>query len=121
MAQTAMRSLASLVLATSVLIVLVTATLVEPGGIDPNMPVPGDLWEEPTDWQFYIDGRLDARMPAGVAPADAEWLKQRGFDRLEGPGAWATYEQGPAASEVTAEPEEDLTTYEEHRLEDEDE
>ena len=81
------------------LLVLVTASLVEPASTTAQTPVPGDLHVEPDDWELYIDGRLEGKTPA-LAPADAALLKELGLDRLRGPGGWVTYVQAPAVSEV---------------------
>ncbi|MHC4949348.1 MAG: type II and III secretion system protein family protein [Planctomycetota bacterium] len=81
------------------LLVLVTASLVEPVSTVTRAPVPGDLHVEPSDWEKYIDGRIEGRT-APLAPADAAWMKEMGFDQLKGPGAWTSFEQPRAMREI---------------------
>jgi pilus assembly protein CpaC len=83
------------------LIVLVTASLVEPS--DYNMAeqtVPGDTYVDPSEWELFIDGRIEGRRKP-LASADAAWLREMGLNRLYGPGAWATHDQPDAPSEAT--------------------
>lgn len=78
------------------LVVLVTATLVEPLSVVAERPLPGMLHEPPSDWELYVEGKLEGDVLPKVAPADAAWLRERGLDRLQGPGAWSDYNQPPA-------------------------
>jgi pilus assembly protein CpaC len=81
------------------LVVLVTASLVEPAdNVRPGL-VPGDQHVEPTDWELYIDGRLEGKVKP-LAPVDAEWIRERGLNRLQGPGAWTTHDQPKAVSDA---------------------
>jgi len=73
------------------LVVLVTASLVEPMSVASPPPVPGFLHTDPNDWEFYIEGRIEGKKPAEVSPEDAKLLKQMGLDQLVGPGAWDSY------------------------------
>lgn len=73
------------------LVVLVTASLVEPMSVASPPPVPGFLHTDPNDWEFYIEGRIEGKKPAEVSPEDARLLKQMGLDQLVGPGAWDSY------------------------------
>jgi pilus assembly protein CpaC len=82
------------------LLVMVTASLVEPLSADSTPPEPGVLHTVPNDWQLYALGRLHGDIPQRLAPADARWLSEEGLDRLRGPGAWARYEQPPARSQA---------------------
>jgi hypothetical protein len=66
--------------------------------------MPGDLHEAPNDWDLYMNGQIEAPVPA-LAPPDAERLQEMGFDRLHGPGAWASHYQPPAVSARSASPE----------------
>jgi pilus assembly protein CpaC len=84
------------------LLLIVTANLVEPISDLSLPPLPGEAYVEPTDWEFYVEGRIEGRVPARVAAEDQEWMKQMGLDRLKGPGAWMTYGQPPAASTARA-------------------
>jgi len=80
------------------LVVLVTTSLVEPSSNVRAMPVPGELHRAPGDWDLYINGKIEG--PVGsLSPDEAEWLRALGFDKLQGPGAWASYESnGDTAS-----------------------
>jgi pilus assembly protein CpaC len=73
------------------LVVLVTASLVEPMSVASPPPVPGFLHSDPNDWEFYLEGRMEGKKPAEVSPEDARMLKQMGLDKLVGPGAWDSY------------------------------
>ena len=92
------------------MLVLVTATLVEPLNSAPA--VPGVTESVPTDWEVYALGNLTGKQPAKLSASDARWLQQAGILSLRGPGAWATYDQpGPAnhyrlhrTSEATTQP-----------------
>lgn len=81
------------------LVVLVTASLVEPTSSTADMPVPGSLHDVPEDWELYIDGRLDGATPPSLAPVDRQWFHDRGLNRLQGPGAWERHNQSPATAE----------------------
>ncbi|MGB2796526.1 MAG: type II and III secretion system protein family protein [Phycisphaerae bacterium] len=85
------------------LLVLVTASLVEPLSAATAPPVPGITHVDPNDWELFIEGNLQGRGPAKVSPADAEWLKRMGLDQLRGPGAWASYEQETTQSRARME------------------
>lgn len=77
------------------LLVLVTASLVEPiNQVRPGM-VPGETHVTPSDWELYIEGRIEGKT-AALSPVDAQWLRDKGLNRLTGPGAWATHETPPA-------------------------
>lgn len=73
------------------LVVLVTASLVEPMSLASAPPVPGFMHSEPNDWELYIEGRIESKAPAKISPDQAQWLKEMGLDKLVGPGAWDTY------------------------------
>lgn len=75
------------------LVVLVTAALVEPLNVNIAVQtVPGDTYVAPSEWELYIDGRIEGRR-APLAPADAAWLREMGLNRLYGPGAWVMHDQ----------------------------
>jgi pilus assembly protein CpaC len=78
------------------MVVLVTASLVEPTSKDLNPPLPGSFHVEPNDWELYVEGRIEGKSTVRVAPAQRERLKRIGLDQLQGPGAWATYEDDGA-------------------------
>jgi pilus assembly protein CpaC len=89
------------------LVVLVTASLVEPLSTA-EMPVaPGMNHVTPNDWELYGLGKVEGQGSGTVAPADAEWMRNLGLENLRGPGAWTTYEQpsAPAPSEPGTVPE----------------
>ena len=80
------------------LVVLVTASLVEPSSAAAQPPLPGSLHVAPSDWELYLEGRIEGRAPARIAPADSQTFKQMGLERLKGPGAWANDDSAPASS-----------------------
>ena len=73
------------------LVVLVTANLVEPMSLASVPPLPGFLDEEPSDWELYLEGRIEGKAPAKISPTDMKWLREMGLDKLSGPGAWDSY------------------------------
>jgi pilus assembly protein CpaC len=91
------------------LVILVTASLVEPLNLANTPPLPGATHAKPSDWELYAEGRLESATPAKLDPAAAEWLREMGLDDLVGPGAWDTYEDktmpAPAMPVEPAEPE----------------
>jgi pilus assembly protein CpaC len=74
------------------LVILVTASLVEPLSVAKAPPLPGVTYTAPDDWELYLEGRMEGKEPARLDPSSREWLKQMGLDGLVGPGAWDTYE-----------------------------
>jgi len=78
------------------LVVLVTASLVEPMSVAEDLPLPGVMHRPPGDWELYAMGALKNRTPAKLSPVQVKWLKEAGFDRLRGPGAWASYNAKPS-------------------------
>jgi len=74
------------------LVILVTATLVEPLSLTNMPPLPGFLDADPNDWEFYIQGQIKGQKPVNITPDDSEWLRELGLGELAGPGAWDSYE-----------------------------
>jgi len=73
------------------LVILVTASLVEPISTATTPPLPGVTYTPPNDWELYIEGRIEGKEPAKLDPATMQWMKEAGLDHLVGPGAWASY------------------------------
>ena len=78
------------------LLLLVSASLVEPLSGDVLAPLPGTTHVVPSDWELYAQGRLEGAAPARISPDTQRWLERSGLDRLRGPGAWVNYGQDPA-------------------------
>ncbi|MCE5325961.1 MAG: pilus assembly protein N-terminal domain-containing protein [Planctomycetaceae bacterium] len=80
------------------LMVLVTASLVEP--LDVTPPLPGDTHTVVNDWELYCLGKLEgtAKVPPKAADEEIQWLKRQGLNRLVGPGAWQRHGQQSPAS-----------------------
>jgi pilus assembly protein CpaC len=89
------------------LVILVTATLVEPMNLVGKPLLPGFLYEEPDDWEFYIEGKIEGSKAAVLNNADAKWLHQRGLHKLIGPGAWDYYGNPGAPSKADMIPQQD--------------
>ena len=75
------------------LVVLVTASLVEPMSVASLPPTPGVMHVPPNDWELYAEGRIEGRAEPKISVQEANWLKEMGINKLKGPGAWATYDQ----------------------------
>ena len=87
------------------LIVLVTASLVEPMSVPGSaVPLPTDMHVAPSDWELYAEGRIEGKAPSAISLADSTWLKEQGLDQLRGPGAWASHGNPIAASQATIRP-----------------
>jgi pilus assembly protein CpaC len=82
------------------MVVLVTASLVEPMSLATTPPLPGALHVRPNDWELYVEGRLEGEEPAKISSTDAAWLKQIGLDHLAGPGAWDSYDKPIPSSQA---------------------
>jgi pilus assembly protein CpaC len=74
------------------MLVLVTASLIEPSSNELNPAGPGEFHVEPNDWELYFEGRLEGKSNVRLAPSQKERLKRLGLDQLHGPGAWASYD-----------------------------
>ena len=74
----------------SELVVLVTATLVEPLSHASDRPLPGDLHTPPNDWELFGMGRLEGHMEHLSKVSDAS-VDMGELADLKGPGAWASY------------------------------
>jgi pilus assembly protein CpaC len=82
------------------LVVLVTASLVEPMSLATTPPLPGFLHTDPNDWELFTMGRIEGKEPAKIDPDSAKYLKKIGLDRLMGPGAWDSYDKPIASSQA---------------------
>jgi pilus assembly protein CpaC len=82
------------------LVVLVTASLVEPMSLATTPPLPGFIHTEPNDWELYLEGRIEGKEPAKIDSDNARLLKQMGLDRLMGPGAWDSYRKPISSSQA---------------------
>ena len=78
----------------SELVVLVTASLVEPLSNAMDLPLPGDLHVDPNDWELFIEGRLEGRIWESTSSPGGAALNLKEFGRLKGPGGWAIYHEG---------------------------
>jgi len=86
------------------LVILVTASLVEPMSVATAPPLPGFLHTRPDDWEMYLEGRIEGKETAKIDPANAQWLKKMGISGLLGPGAWDSYGKPISSSEAEAVP-----------------
>lgn len=75
------------------LVVLCTVELVEPVDELDTPPLPGSTHSTPDAWELYANGQIHGAGKAKRPTVPMEWVKERGLDRLEGPGAWAEYGQ----------------------------
>lgn len=77
------------------MIVLVTATLIDPLAMKSLPPLPGQTHRRPNDWELYLGGAIEGSGPMKISDEEANWLRKLGFDNLRGPGAWAEYGETP--------------------------
>jgi len=78
------------------LVVLVTAELVEPmDSLSGAEALPGMLHTRPSDWEFFINGKLEDSVVAPLPPSQAELMRSLGIDKLTGPGAWKRFDDLP--------------------------
>src|SRR5688572_1785361 len=84
------------------LVVLVTASLVEPQNTPIDaLPVPGAAHNPPGAWEFYALGHIKGR-PSKLSPAHRERLTELGLNDLRGPGAWASHDSNQAQTKAEA-------------------
>jgi pilus assembly protein CpaC len=76
------------------LLIMVTASLVEPTSTDAEAVLPGATHEPPNDWELYANGQIAGR-PAPLSPEQAKRLQTLGLNGLKGPGGWASYDNAP--------------------------
>jgi Flp pilus assembly secretin CpaC len=71
------------------LLVLVTASLVEPLSKAEMPPAPGALEVPENDWEIFLEGSVEGKVH--LQNGDPAVLKTLGLKRLKGPGAWASH------------------------------
>lgn len=86
------------------LVILVTASLVEPMSVAVTPTPPGFLHSRPSDWELYLEGRVEGEEPAKISSTNAQWLKKIGLSRLLGPGAWDSHDKAISFSQAEMEP-----------------
>ncbi len=86
------------------LVILVTASLVEPMSLATDVPLPGFLHSRPDDWELYLQGRIEGKEPAKIDASSAQWLKKMGISNLLGPGAWDSYDKPALPSKTMPDP-----------------
>jgi pilus assembly protein CpaC len=82
------------------MVVLTTVTLAEPLSATSLRPLPGELHQEPNDWELYGEGRIEGHQPH-LPPPQAAWVRDQGLTELKGPGGWSAYddpEPAPASA-----------------------
>jgi len=94
----------------SELVVLVTATLVEPLSDKAVPPLPGDLHVPPNDWEFFLQGRIEGDIWEKTSPDRGAGLNVGAFKRLRGPGAWDRHYREPSGNRSLTSPPDSTTT-----------
>ncbi len=92
------------------LVVMVTASQVEPLSAVNLPPLPGDDHVVPSDWELYSEGRIEGQPISAHDSLRKDWMHEIGLARLQGPGAWASHDQPLALSR--ARPDMDSTMVE---------
>lgn len=83
------------------LLVLVTASLVEPLSESTPRVLPGDLHNVPSDWELYGGGNIEGIGSARASGANTASVEELGFDELKGPGAWDSYDTAAERSVIS--------------------
>jgi pilus assembly protein CpaC len=86
------------------MVILVTASLIEPSSNDLTPPLPGEFHKEPNDWELYLEGRSEGRSSVRLAPVQKDRLQKLGLDKLHGPGAWVNYDAAPNTLAAQSQP-----------------
>ncbi len=86
------------------LVVLVTATMVEPMDLAGEPALVGADHRPPDPWELYFEGRIAGREPIqqNLAGEDLRRGRELGFHQLRGPGAWAAYDDPPQRGRLPA-------------------
>lgn len=77
------------------LVVMATASLVEPISLTKSAPLPGTIEVPENDWQIFLEGKIDGNIPSSFRP-DPAVFKTLGLGKLKGPGAWTRHDKKPA-------------------------
>lgn len=85
------------------MVVMVTASLVEPLSIADTPPMPGTLEIAENDWEIFIEGSIEGKNPKLPPRVQPAVFRTMGLDRLRGPGAWTSHDSSqPNAVESKA-------------------
>ncbi|MBI4602468.1 MAG: type II and III secretion system protein family protein [Planctomycetes bacterium] len=87
------------------MVVLVTASLVEPLSTGAPPSEPGAMHTPPDDWELFAGGRIEGEPPSVEHPR-IRAIREMGLDRLRGPGSWGSYDRPAAPSRADLKPEE---------------
>ena len=87
------------------LVILITASLVEPISAGSPPPAPGFLHTPPSDWELYTKGRIAGKDIPTIDPKTRDWMEKLGLDELVGPGAWESFSEISLPPEVETEGE----------------
>jgi pilus assembly protein CpaC len=80
------------------LVVLVTASLVEPLSLAKSPPVPGSMEMTEGDWDIFFKGDIYGGVPTLPRQTDPGVFQAMKLGRLKGPGAWSSHDKAPARS-----------------------
>ena len=85
------------------LIVIVTVSLIEPLNGTSDRLLPGVAHLAPDDWEFFYEGRIEGAGTNKSSLGSAPEIGELGFDRLRGPGAWATHDETSRSVDIPTE------------------
>jgi pilus assembly protein CpaC len=81
------------------LVVLVTASLVEPLSLAKPPPLPGSMQTTESDWEIFFEGEISGGTPRLPPQTDPGVFQAMKLGRLKGPGAWSSHDKAPARSQ----------------------
>ena len=82
------------------MVVLVTASLVEPLSVSKPPPVPGSLEMTENDWEIFFKGEISGGVPTLPPQTDPGVFQAMKLGKLKGPGAWSSHDKAPARSQA---------------------
>ena len=80
------------------MLLLATASLVEPLSMNEVPMLPGEDKTDPGDWALFFNGELESDRIAPPKDSGADWMRATGLSGIVGAGGWTRHGQAAAAS-----------------------